>query len=190
MNRTLKLGLLAAAVLPVTAMLLGSHRSQSLPAARVERGKYLVEYGGCTDCHTPMKMTERGPAPDLARYLAGHPQNAKLPPPPDLTKSPWFAATAGMTAWTGPWGVSYASNLTPDPQTGMGIWSEEMFLKAMKTGKHMGYGRDILPPMPWQSVSKLTDEDLKAVFAYLRSIPAVRNLVPDPRSPGALATYE
>jgi hypothetical protein len=126
----------------------------------------------------------------LARALSGHPQDAKLPPPPDLTRTPWFAATAGMTAWTGPWGISYAANLTPDRNTGLGIWSEEMFFRAMRTGKHMGYGRDILPPMPWQSVSKLNDDDIRAIFAYLRTIPAITNRVPDPLPPGSMSGYE
>ena len=92
----------------------------------------------------------------------------------------WGASTAGMTAWSGPWGVSYASNLTPDINTGLGIWTEEMFIKAMRTGKHYGASRDILPPMPWQSLAKLTDEDIRSVFAYLRSLSPVRNQVPEP----------
>lgn len=149
----------------------------------IARGKVLVHFGGCTDCHTPKTMTERGPVDDLSRFLAGHPGGEQLPPPPDLSNTPWFAATAGMTAWTGPWGISYAANLTPDEHTGIGIWTEAMFRKAMRTGKHMGDGRDLLPPMPWQNVATLSDEDLDAVFAYLRSIPAVRNEVPQPVPP-------
>jgi hypothetical protein len=88
-----------------------------------------------------------------------------------------------LTAWAGPWGISYASNLTPDQVTGMGIWTEEMFVKAMRTGKHMGVSRPILPPMPWMYIAKLTDEDLKAVYAFLRTLPAVTNHVPDPVIP-------
>lgn len=123
--------------------------------------------------------------------LSGHPQDAKLPPPPKLENSPWFAATAGMTAWAGPWGVSYVANITPDENTGIGIWTENMFLKAMRTGKHMGYGRDLLPPMPWQAYGQLTDDDLKAIFAYLRSVPAISNRVPQPLGPdGAAMNFE
>ncbi len=151
--------------------------------ARVARGRYLVNYGGCNDCHTPKKMTERGPVDDEARLLSGHPESPTLPPPPITGDSPWFAATAGLTAWSGPWGITYSANLTPDQNTGMGIWTEEMFVKAMRTGKHMGEGRPILPPMPWAAVAKLTDDDLRAVFAYLRSIPAVANRVPAPVGP-------
>jgi hypothetical protein len=92
-----------------------------------------------------------------------------------------------MTAWAGPWGVSYAANLTPDGNTGLGIWSEEMFVKAMRTGKHMSAGRDILPPMPWQSIATLNDEDIKAIYAYLRTVPPISNHVPEPLGPGGKA---
>ena len=159
-------------------------------ASRLERGKYLVNFGGCNDCHTPLKMGSKGPEPDFSRMLSGHPGDMQLPPPPKLENSPWFAATAGMTAWAGPWGISYAANLTPDENTGLGIWTEEMFIKAMRTGKHMGESREILPPMPWQNAATLTDEDLKAVFAYLRSIPAIKNQVPEPIAPGGKNHFE
>ncbi len=152
-------------------------------ADQVKRGEYLVKLGGCVDCHTPKKMTDQGPVDDETMFLAGHPQSTKLPPP-ELKEGPWFAATAGMTAWTGPWGISYAANLTPDNNTGLGIWTEEMFMTAMRTGKHMGYGRDILPPMPWQALRHLTDVDLSAIYAFLRSVPPVRNVVPQPVPPG------
>lgn len=149
----------------------------------VARGKYLVNLGGCNDCHTPLKMTAKGPQPDPDRYLSGHPENIKLPPPDLKPDSPWFAATAGMTAWAGPWGISYAPNLTPDVNTGLGIWTEEMFISAMRTGKHMGAGRPILPPMPWQAVGSLNDDDLRAIFAFLKSLPPLANRVPVPNAP-------
>jgi mono/diheme cytochrome c family protein len=156
---------------------------------QVDRGEYLVKLGGCTDCHTPKRMTDQGPVDDETMFLAGHPQSTKLPPP-ESKEGPWFVATAGMTAWTGPWGISYAANLTPDENTGMGIWTEEMFLTAMRTGKHMGYGRDILPPMPWQALQHLTDDDLRAIYAFLRSVPAVRNEVPRPVPPTGHTSFE
>jgi mono/diheme cytochrome c family protein len=159
-------------------------------ASRLERGKYLVSFGGCNDCHTPLKMGSKGPEPDFSRMLSGHPEDAKLPPPPKLDNSPWFAATAGMTAWTGPWGISYAANITPDEATGLGIWNEAMFIRAMRTGKHMGESREILPPMPWQGIATLTDEDLKSMFAYLRSIPAIKNHVPQPIAPDGKNHFE
>jgi hypothetical protein len=83
------------------------------------------------------------------------------------------------TAFAGPWGVSYTANLTPDRLTGIGIWNEEVFIKTIRTGRHWGVSRPILPPMPWQNVRGLRDDDLRAVFAYLRSIPPVHNQVPD-----------
>jgi hypothetical protein len=90
-----------------------------------------------------------------------------------------------MTAWAGPWGTSFAANLTPDIETGLGSWTEAMFVKAIRSGKHMGEGRPILPPMPWQVYKNLTDEDLKSIFAYLQSLPAVENAVPEPVPPPA-----
>jgi mono/diheme cytochrome c family protein len=184
LKQTLLLAILGS---PVLLLLLAAAPSRQ---SVVERGRYLVSIGGCTDCHTPLQMGPNGPAPDLTRFLSGHPADVKLPPPPDLKDSPWFAATAGMTAWTGPWGISYAANLTPDTNTGLGIWTEEMFITAMRQGKHMGAGRDILPPMPWQNVATLTDADLKAVFAYLQSLPPIYNPVPNPQPPHGPVSYE
>lgn len=181
--------LLAAAAFSIAALVLGSKSATIARTETIARGKYLVTFGDCNACHTPLKMTDRGPAPDLSRLLSGHPQETKLPPP-DLKPGPWFAATAGMTAWAGPWGISYAANLTPDADTGLGIWTEEMFIKAMRTGRHMGSGREILPPMPWQSSASLTDGDLKAIFAYLRSVPAVANRVPAPIGPSGETNFE
>jgi hypothetical protein len=149
----------------------------------VAGGRYLVTILGCNDCHTPYKMGKNGPEPDMTRMLSGHPEGMKLPPPPKL-EMPWaMAATSTNTAWSGPWGISYTSNLTPDQNTGMGIWTEDMFIRAMRTGKHMGTSRTILPPMPWPWYSKMRDEELKAIFAYLKSIPPIPNRVPDPTPP-------
>lgn len=88
-------------------------------------------------------------------------------------------------AWAGPWGVSFTANLTPDQNTGLGVWTEDVFIAALRSGKHMGTGRPILPPMPWMWISKMTDDDLKAVFAYLRTIKPITNHVPDPIPPAA-----
>lgn len=153
---------------------------------QIQRGEYLVQFGDCSACHTPLKFGPHGPEPDLSRFLSGHPEETKLPLP-ELKPGPWFAATAGMTAWTGPWGISYAANLTPDANTGLGIWTEEMFMSALRTGQHMGNGRPILPPMPWQASKNLTDDDLKAIFAYLKSIPPIKNRVPEPMVPNQVA---
>jgi len=181
--------ILALLALPASLLLTASRTAEVSKSAQTARGKYLVNFGGCNDCHTPLKFTETGPVPDLSRMFSGHPEGTKLPPP-ELKPGPWFASTAGMTAWAGPWGISYASNLTPDTNTGLGIWTEELFLKSMKTGKHMGSGREILPPMPWQAVSQLTDEDIKAIYAYLRTVPAIVNHVPRPVGPGGKMEFE
>ncbi|MGE0452096.1 MAG: cytochrome c [Vicinamibacteria bacterium] len=150
-------------------------------AQKVERGRYLVSTIGCGDCHTPKKMTSQGPVEDESRLLSGHPEGSRLPPPPAPGAGPWIAtASWDLTAWSGPWGVSYTFNLTPDENTGIGSWSEETFRNALRTGRHMGVARPILPPMPWAFYRNLTDEDLSAVYAYLRSIPPVKNRVPEP----------
>jgi hypothetical protein len=149
--------------------------------ALVERGLYLVTLGGCNDCHSPKKMTPKGPVPDEARLLSGHRADEKLPQVPSNIFGPdkWGAITNNsLTGWVGPWGTSYASNLSPDPETGTGAWNEELFIRILRTGKFMGSGRDILPPMPWYDYAKLTDADLKAIFAYLKSIKPVKNQVP------------
>ena len=151
--------------------------------AQIARGKYLVTIGGCNDCHTPWKMGEHGPEPDMSRMLSGHPEHMEMPPGPKADM-PWGAtAAATMTAWSGPWGVSFTANLTPDP-SGLGAWNEDIFINTMRTGKHWGQSRPILPPMPWFNYGKMTDGDLKAVFAYLQSIPPVHNNVPQPIPPG------
>jgi cytochrome c553 len=156
---------------------------QAAAPSPVERGKYLVTTMVCNDCHTPWKLGEKGPEPDMTRMLSGHPEGMKLPPPPAV-QPPWgLTASLSMTAWSGPWGTSYTANLTPDQETGIGAWSEENFIQALRTGKHLGGGRDILPPMPWMWYGKMSDDDLKAIFAYLKTIPPIKNKVSDPVPP-------
>jgi hypothetical protein len=145
----------------------------------VSRGKYLVTTLACNDCHTPFKMGPNGPEPDMTKMLSGHPESMPLPPPPEPT-GPWiWGGAATNTAYYGPWGITYSPNITPDQNTGLGIWTEDIFIKAIRTGKHFGTSRPIMPPMPWQSYSQLNDEDLKAMYAYLRTIPPIKNTVPD-----------
>ncbi len=149
----------------------------------VKRGEYLVKSMGCWDCHTPQKMGADGPEPDMSMWLAGHPAQIEVPPPPGA-KGPWIAAISGsFTAWAGPWGVSYTRNLTPDAETGLGGWTEQQFIDTFRNGRRQGRGREILPPMPIPELSNLTDEDLKAIFAYLMAIPPVKNRVPEPVIP-------
>ncbi|SYZ72408.1 Cytochrome c [Candidatus Zixiibacteriota bacterium] len=155
---------------------------------RVKRGEKLVMMGGCNDCHSPKKYNAQGPYPDATRLLSGHPHTVQVPDIPAgvITPNGWAAITnADFTAWAGPWGISYAANLTPDNVTGIGAWNEQVFINAMRTGKHMGAGRPILPPMPRQALGQLSDEDLKDIFAYLKSLPPVSNQVPPPVPPAA-----
>jgi mono/diheme cytochrome c family protein len=147
----------------------------------VERGKYLVTIASCNDCHTPWKMGAGGqPEPDMSRMLSGHPEGMKVSPAPKLpANSPWMlVGAASNTAFAGPWGISYTMNLTPDSATGIGTWTEDLFIKTIRSGKHYGTSRPIMPPMPWPFVSQMTDDDLKAVYAFLRSIPPIVNHVP------------
>jgi mono/diheme cytochrome c family protein len=158
------------------------------PADEIARGKYLATFGGCADCHTAKVMTEHGPAPDASRMLAGHFATTPLPKitPGVVGPSPkqWGAMTnSDLTAWVGPWGVSFAANLTPDKTTGLGNWTPEQFIATMRTGKHLGVGRPLLPPMPFFDVAVLTDSDMKAVFAYLGSLKPIVNQVPAPIPP-------
>ena len=154
-------------------------------ASQVERGRMLIVGGGCHDCHTPKKMGPNGPEADMDRMLSGHPESEGVPQPfKPVPGSPYVIHINGhLTAWSGDWGVSFAANLTPDENTGIGIWTEDMFLAALKQGKHMGKSRPILPPMPWNWYGQLPDEDLKAMFAYLKSIKPIANRVPVPLTP-------
>lgn len=160
------------------------HNAYASDAALIKRGAQLAAFGACVDCHTPFKMGPNGPEKDMARGLSGHPAELVLPPPPQVNGAWNWAGSASMTAFVGPWGRTYASNLTPDHETGIGSWREQDFILAMRTGKHLGAGRPILPPMPWQSVGTLPDHDLRALFSYLKAQPAVKNKVPDYLPPG------
>lgn len=149
-------------------------------AELVQHGAYLVQISGCNDCHSPKKMTPNGPMPDEALLLSGHPHDVPMPAVDTSQIGPgkWVLMSGDLTAFVGPWGMSFAANLTPDKQTGLGLWTEENFINALHSGKHMGIGRPILPPMPWFNLAKAKDEDLKAIFVYLQSIKPVNNLVP------------
>lgn len=171
--------LTSTAFLLVASLCANTTLAGEADAARLKRGAQLAAYGGCADCHTPLKLGPNGPEKDSARGLSGHPAELVLPPPPRLD-GPWnWGGSASMTAFVGPWGISYATNLTPDRETGIGAWSEKDFIQTMRTGRHLGVGRPVLPPMPWQSVGALPDTDLRALFAYLKAQPPVKNKVPE-----------
>jgi hypothetical protein len=148
-------------------------------------GEHLVLIAGCHDCHTPKKMTPQGPDIDFSLALSGHP--AKLPVPDVNRKdmeSKGYAVTQTLTAWVGPWGVSFAANLTPDP-TGIGEWDENNFRTVLRKGKHKGIEteRSLLPPMPWQMYQNMTDEEISAIYSYLKTLKPIQNIVPQPLPP-------
>jgi hypothetical protein len=152
----------------------------------ISRGRYLTEIGGCNDCHSPKMMTPFGPAPDTARLLSGHRADMPLPPIPE--KRDWILFSPQVTAFVGPWGISFAANLTPD-DTGIGNWKLEQFKTAIRKGKYKGLetGRTLLPPMPWQTYKDMNDQDLEAIFTYLKSLRPVNNLVPAAVSPDKIS---
>ena len=141
-------------------------------------GEHLVTICGCNDCHTPKKMTERGPEPDSSLWLSGHP--SAMPAPAvdraDMAKR-GLGVTDFLTAWVGPWGTTYAPNLTSD-ESGIGMWSEQLFITCIREGKLKGLSRPLLPPMPWQFYKAMTDGELKAIFAYLKSTKPINNIAP------------
>lgn len=153
-------------------------------SAQIARGQYIVSTAGCHDCHTPWKPGPKGPEPDMSRALSGHPAQLLMPPAPDLGKGPWQVAMAATnTAFSGPWGVSFTANLTPDPETGLGDWTLRDFVQTFRTGKRMGRGRELLPPMPVPVYNNLSDADLASVYAYLRTVVPVKNRVPEALPP-------
>jgi mono/diheme cytochrome c family protein len=189
--------IIAAAILLTAVLSTASLRAQAAPeaeakrqpapagkagkAAQIARGKYLVDIMGCHDCHTPTKMGPKGPEWDMTRALSGHPEEAVMPPAPALPPGPWVATISGtFTAFSGPFGTSFTKNLTPDKETGLGDWTVEEFIATMQTGRERGKGRPVLPPMPVQNLKALSDSDIRALFAYLQSIPAIKNRNPQP----------
>ena len=151
--------------------------------AQITRGKYLVDIMGCHDCHTPTKMGPNGPEQDRTRALSGHPEQHVMPPAPPAS-GPWIASIADtFTAFASPGGTVFTRNLTPDKETGLGDWTVEEFIATMKTGRERGKGRPVLPPMPVQNLRNLSDTDIRALFAYLQSIPAIKNRIPQPIEP-------
>lgn len=184
-RNSVALATLLGAILAIASP--GANAEEPAPDAAVsklEHGKYLVTIAGCNDCHTPLKVGPDGPGPDMTRMLSGHPESLEMPPAPALPEGPWAVTAAEtFTAWSGPWGVSYTANLTPDAETGLGRWTLQNFKDTLRTGRRMGRGRPILPPMPIAMYRHFTDEDIEAVFTYLQSIPAVKNRAPEPLPP-------
>lgn len=146
----------------------------------VERGKYLVETIGCEDCHSAKKMGPKGPEVIEELKLAGYPQDRPVVRPDNgVIAKGWMVFSPDIVQSNGPWGVSFAANITSD-STGIGGWTEAQFIKCIKEGKLKGLDntRPLLPPMPWPNFAKLKDDDLKAMYAYLMSTKPVKNIVP------------
>jgi len=147
----------AATLLCAFSLGLAAVQTAKADPAQVERGRYLVMLGGCNDCHTPGYFLGK---PDFERALSGSEVGFLIP---DL-------------------GVFHGRNLTPDVETGIGSWSEDDIVKALRTGERPD-GRILAPIMPWKSLAVLTDEDAYAIAAYLKSLPPVKNAVPGPFGP-------
>jgi len=148
----------------------------------IERGKRLVELGGCSQCHTPKIKTPLGYKPDKDRFLSGFPQDQELPDLPYAeivageTEKTFY--TTDATVWVGRWGISFASNLTPDPETGIGNWNEDEFINIFRQKRHFGQDSQISSPMPLNAYSQLGFFELRSIFVYLQTIPPVSNDVP------------
>lgn len=153
--------------------------------SQVKWGEHLVTISACHDCHTPKKMTAAGPDIDSSLLLAGHIAGS---PEPVVDKKEiqekGLVVTGDLTTWIGAWGTSYTANLTSDA-TGIGNWKEEQFILALREGKFKGLAaaRNLLPPMPWQMYRNFTDDEIKAIFAYLKTTNPIKNLVPPPLPP-------
>ncbi|MFL5745887.1 MAG: diheme cytochrome c-553 [Niastella sp.] len=150
------------------------------PDSMVKRGAYLVSIMGCNDCHSPKKMGPQGPYPDPDRLLSGHPADVPVAKFDAGTAKNWILFNQMLTNYVGPWGISYSANISSDA-TGIGNWTEKQFFKAMREGKYLGLDstRSLLPPMPWQEFKNANDDDLKAIFAFLKSTKPVKNVVPE-----------
>jgi mono/diheme cytochrome c family protein len=122
--------------------------------AEVARGRYLVIIAGCSDCHTPGALIG---APDMKRYLGGSDVGFSIP---------------GQ-------GVFVGENLTPDKETGIGSWTSDEIITAIRKGKRPD-GGELSPVMPYAAFSHLTDEDAQAIAAFLKSLPAVMNKIVGP----------
>jgi cytochrome c553 len=156
-------------------------------AEDVKRGQYLVNAMGCDDCHSPKVMGPHGPEVDTALRLSGY--RANVPPAKVDTGAlkSWVLFGQEFTNAVGVWGMSFAANLTSD-ESGIGNWSFEQFKKAIREGKYKGLdnGRPLLPPMPWPQYRNLSDDDLRGIFAFLKSTKPVSNVVPAPIPPTQL----
>jgi mono/diheme cytochrome c family protein len=196
--KTIKIILLPISLLTVLICLTNCSEKKPVDTAKtietketdadiIKRGAYLVAITGCNDCHSPKKMGAQGPeiVPEL--QLSGYPAKRPLGKiSQEAIKNGWTLFNGDLTLAIGPWGATFAANITSDA-TGIGNWSEEQFKKALTQGKYKGLdgGRMLLPPMPWVNYTTMKDEDIKAIFQYLKSTKPVNNIVPAPLPPSA-----
>jgi hypothetical protein len=151
----------------------------------IKRGSYLVNGMGCDHCHSPKVFGEHGPETDMTRRLSGHPAGSlELDVDSNIIKKGMIIFSGDLTTFVGPWGQSYAANLTND-ETGIGNWTIENFRRAIKQGLFHGMegSRTLLPPMPWDAFRNLNDDDLDAIFAFLKSTKPIKNIVPNAKPP-------
>jgi Cytochrome c len=181
-------GIAVTIVTAVIACTNTSAKSETKTAAtdsiqKVKHGEYLVTVAGCDDCHSPKIMGPKGPEIDMEKRFSGFPATRPVPKfDSNLVKKGIAQFNEDLTSAAGPWGVSFAANLTNDA-SGIGNWTLENFKYALRHGKWKGLegSRDLLPPMPWFNLSKMTDEDLEAIYAFLKTTKPVENIVPAPR---------
>jgi hypothetical protein len=150
----------------------------------VKRGAYLVNAIGCDDCHSPKQVGPNGPEVIEELRFSGFRSDGTTPEVNiNEIKKGWAMFSPDFTSTTGEWGQSYAANITSD-ETGIGNWSEDQFMKAIREGKYKGMDntRPLLPPMPWFMYRNFSDDDLKAIFAFLQTTKPVRNVVPAPKT--------
>ena len=151
---------------------------------KIKRGEYLVNSIGCDDCHSPKKMGPNGPEIIAEKRFSGFNSDKPLPTVnTSEVKKGWMLFAPDLTSAVGAWGQSYAANISSDA-TGIGNWKEEQFIKAIREGKSKGLDgtRPLLPPMPWFVYKNMSDDDLKSIFAYLKTTNPVRNVVPQPKA--------
>ena len=193
MNKTLLLACSIITIFVVFTSCANNSKNQPVSADKpvlskldsIKHGEYLVTTMGCNDCHSPKRMGAHGPEIIPELMLSGHPANGAMPKAnKDALKSGWVLFSPDQTATVGPWGTSFAANLTPD-ETGIGTWNLDQFRKSLTKGKFMGLdgSRQLLPPMPWQNFTNMSEADLQDIFLYLKNIKAVRNVVHAPIPP-------
>ena len=164
--------------------------ADSAEAQNVEIGQAIVEGWGCVYCHTPeVKGPDGLGMPDPDRLMSGHPGDQPIPPVPDapIDSVEWtdYLEQLGSTAWPSDDSIVFSSNLTPDPETGIGEWTAEEFVETIRQGMQRAMGRQIKYPMPWEELSELSDIELASIYEYLMTLQPVPNEVPEPVAIGA-----